>query len=202
MRLFSIKPAMTIRGRRFMGLRGWTGKPWHPPLTDFPIVCLVLAAVFDLISAISAGSDAARARDFFVASTFVLVSGQVVGSGATLTGFWDWWRGLERDRSKGWLGRAKHTQVWRTVNWHAVVMISAMSLTAVNIVTRIASFDSGQANGTGGLNLALSMVGAAVIAFGAVYGGALVFDHQFNVEPLRGSTAWDETEKDQLPGQR
>ena len=37
---------------------------------------------------------------------------------------------------------------------------------------------------------------------GATYGGALVFDYQFNVESLKGSTAWDETEQDQLPGDR
>ena len=34
-RLYSIKPAVSFRGRRFRGLRGWTGKPAHPPLTDY-----------------------------------------------------------------------------------------------------------------------------------------------------------------------
>jgi uncharacterized membrane protein len=43
---FSIKPTLTLRGRTFNGIRGWSGKPAHPPLTDFPIVCYVLAAVF------------------------------------------------------------------------------------------------------------------------------------------------------------
>lgn len=38
-RLFSIKPSITLKGREFRGLRGWAGKPLHPPLTDFPIVC-------------------------------------------------------------------------------------------------------------------------------------------------------------------
>ena len=49
-RLFSIKPAITMRGRRFRGVRGWAGKPSHPPFTDFPIVSYVFAAAFDLIS--------------------------------------------------------------------------------------------------------------------------------------------------------
>ena len=49
-KLFSIKPSITLKGREFRGLRGWAGKPLHPPLTDFPIVCYVLAAVFDAIS--------------------------------------------------------------------------------------------------------------------------------------------------------
>jgi hypothetical protein len=30
----------------------------------------------------------------------------------------------------------------------------------------------------------------------------MVFDYQFNVEPLKGSTVWDETEEDQLPGRK
>jgi hypothetical protein len=49
-RLFSIKPGMTFKRREFRGLRGWAGKPLHPPLTDFPIVCYVLTAVFDIVS--------------------------------------------------------------------------------------------------------------------------------------------------------
>ena len=47
MRRYSVRPAITLRGRTFKGPRGWAGKPFHPPLTDFPIVCYVLAAIFD-----------------------------------------------------------------------------------------------------------------------------------------------------------
>ena len=44
-KLYSIRPTLSLKGRRFRGLRGFTGKPFHPPLTDFPIVCYSLAAV-------------------------------------------------------------------------------------------------------------------------------------------------------------
>ncbi len=54
-RIYSIRPTLSLKGRRFQGLRGFTGKPFHPPLTDFPIVCYTLAAVFDLISYFSQG---------------------------------------------------------------------------------------------------------------------------------------------------
>jgi hypothetical protein len=30
----------------------------------------------------------------------------------------------------------------------------------------------------------------------------MVFDYQFNVASLKGSTVWDETEDDQLPGRK
>ena len=38
--------------------------------------------------------------------------------------------------------------------------------------------------------------------FGAGYGGTLVFEYQFNVESLKNSTVWDETEEDQFPGRK
>ena len=61
-RLFSIRPTLSLKGRRSQGLRGFTGKPFHPPLTDFPIVCYVLAAVFDLISFYSRPPTTRRPR--------------------------------------------------------------------------------------------------------------------------------------------
>ncbi len=64
MRHFSFRPALTTRGRKFKGLRGWAGKPLHPPLTDFPIAAYVLAAVFDVISAV-AGKDHTWARELW-----------------------------------------------------------------------------------------------------------------------------------------
>ena len=198
MRLFSVRPPLTIRGRKFKGLRGWAGKPTHPPLTDFPIVCYVLAGVFDVVSFLTEdGSEAAR--DFFVAGTFVIVVGLIVSLGTALTGFLDWWKGLERDRASGLIGRAKHTQVWRTANFHMAVMLTVTAIVVVDVVLRLTDFD---ATATGALVLVLSLLAALLVALGAAYGGSLVFDYQFNVEPLKGSTVWDETEDDQLPGQR
>ena len=130
-RLFSIRPTWSLKGRRFQGLSGFTGKPFHPPLTDFPIVCYTLAARVrpDLVSLglIHARRTDPKARDFFVAATFVMVAGYAVGLLAVITGFFDWWKGIPRDRKSGPIGRAKHTQVWRTINWHATVMVTAQS---------------------------------------------------------------------------
>jgi uncharacterized membrane protein len=197
-RLFSIRPALTFRGRRFLGIRGWTGKPSHPPLTDFPIVCYVVAAGFDVVS--FALDDAGLGRDLFRAATFVMVVGFVISIATAITGFWDWWRGMERDRSTGFLGRAKHTQVWRTANWHMTVMVTVTVLTLVDLLLRAADSEGRMAPSV--LMLALSVLAAVLVALGATYGGAMVYEYQFNVEPLKGSTAWDETEVDQLPGGR
>ena len=61
-RKFSVRPVLTLKGRTFKGLRGWSGKPLHPPLTDLPIAAYILAAVFDGISRVG-GSQHAWARD-------------------------------------------------------------------------------------------------------------------------------------------
>jgi hypothetical protein len=45
----------------------------------------------------------------------------------------------------------------------------------------------------------LSIAAGLFVAIGAAFGGSLVFDYQFNVNSLDGSTAWDETELDQTP---
>jgi uncharacterized membrane protein len=198
-RLYSVKPALTLRGRKFLGIRGWTGKPSHPPLTDFPIVSYVLAAVFDVISYIAGYGDegSSVARDFFRAATYVLIAGGVVALAAALTGFWDWWKGLDRVPNTGPIGRAKHTQVWRTVNWHATVMLSATAVVAIDIVVRLAQWEEAY---TELPVMILSMLAAALVAFGALYGGTLVYEYQFNVEPLKASPVWDETEEDHFPG--
>jgi uncharacterized membrane protein len=139
-RIYSIRPTLSLKGRRSQGLRGFSGKPFHPPLTDFPVVCYALAAVFDLISFFS-GADDPKAHDFFAAATFVMAAGYIVGLGAMFTGFLDWWKGIPRDRKSGPIGKAKHTQVWRTINWHATVMIVVTALTLLGLVLRIGGFD-------------------------------------------------------------
>jgi uncharacterized membrane protein len=195
-RIFSIRPTWSLKGRRFQGVRGFTGKPFHPPLTDFPIVCYSLAALFDLISFFSDSSDP-KSRDFFVAATFVMVAGFIVSLGAATTGFWDWWKGIPRDRKSGPIGRAKHTQVWRTINWHATVMVTVTVLTLVDLLLRIPSFEEGQ---TQTLWLILSLISAGLVLFGAAYGGTLVFEYGFNVENI--DEVWKESEEDHVRAPR
>ena len=110
MRRFSFRPTFALRGRQFKGLRGWSGKPAHPPLTDFPIAAYLFAAVFDLIATF--GRHESWARDFSHAGTFVFVGGAAVSLLTALTGFWDWLRSTE-----------KGTQARRTANAHAWAMI-------------------------------------------------------------------------------
>jgi uncharacterized membrane protein len=199
-RLFSIRPAITLRGRKFFGIRGWAGKPSHPPLTDFPVVCYVLAAAVDVVSYVASRGDHAHvAHDFFVTGTIVIIAGGIVSLGTATTGFWDWWKGMARKKT-GPIGRARHTQVWRTANWHMTVMLTVTAIVIVDIVLRLSDLDRQAASVA---VMILSVVAGLLVAYGATYGGSLVFDYQFNVESLsKDSTVWDETEEDQFPGRK
>src|SRR4051812_5067376 len=112
MRRFSFRPALTLRGRTFKGLRGWAGKPLHPPLTDVPVGAYMLAAAFDVIS-VAGGDDQPWARDFYRAASFVLIGGAAVSVLAAVPGFGDW----SRPPTKG-------PQARRTANAHALTMVT------------------------------------------------------------------------------
>jgi uncharacterized membrane protein len=103
-------------------------------------------------------------------------------------------------RKKGFLGTAQHTQVWRTANWHMTVMLTVTAIVIVDIAVRLSALHDGRSSLTVTI---LSVLAAALVAFGASYGGTLVFDYQFNVESLgKNSTVWDETDVDQFPGRK
>lgn len=185
MRTFSFRPALTIRGRAFKGLRGWAGKPLHPPLTDIPVGAYVLAAAFDVISAV--GNDQEWARDFYRAASFALIGGAVVSVLAALTGYWDWSRSTE-----------KGTQVRRTVNAHAWTMVTVTVLILVSVAVRILAF--WDESSTPGLALALTLAAAGLTVLGGTIGGSVVYDYGFNVETAGDHPVWHRSEADVLPG--
>src|SRR3954454_14442397 len=126
MRHFAFRPSLTIRGRTFKGLRGWAGKPLHPPLTDIPVGAYMLAAAFDVISII--GNDHEWARDFYRAASFCLIGGAIVSVFAALTGFWYWLKSTEPG-----------PQARRSANAHADTMSTVSVLVHAGICVRVFS---------------------------------------------------------------
>ena len=190
-RLFSIRPGITFKGRKFKGLRGFAGKPFHPPLTDIPVAAYVIAATFDLLS--YAGHElldwAPRtSRDLWVAATYVLIFGLIVSVPTALTGFWDWLKSTP-----------KHSQAWRTANWHMAVMLTVTLLVLINVLIRMGKFDAEIYPSL--FVLLLSLAIGLLVSFGAVYGGSLVYDYAFNVEQ-GGDHAYETSETDVLPGHK
>ena len=186
MRKFSIRPTLTLKGRKFNGLRGWSGKPLHPPLTDIPITAYFLAAIFDVISAIG-GTDHAWAGEFWHAGTFCFVAGVAASVFAALTGLWDAWKTSEAG-----------TQARRTINSHATIMVSVTVLAIVDTIWRLNSYHT-EAVTPAGL-VVLSVVIALLVSLGATFGGTLVYDYGFNVETAGDSPVWHKSETDVLPG--
>ena len=200
---FSIKPGMTLKGRKFKGLRGWAGKPFHPPLTDVPIGAYTLAAAFDFISWVMGPTDHAghvmtTARDplggatsydlpsdLYRAATFCLIAGAIASIPTALTGFWDWWKSTPPG-----------TQAWRTANWHMAIMLTAQVLVIALAIFRL-NIDL-QASTSFAL-MAFSVGIFALVAYGATYGGSMVYDYAFNVEQDI-DYAWEKREEDVLPG--
>jgi uncharacterized membrane protein len=79
------------------------------------------------------------------------------------------------------------------------VMLTVTGIVIADIIVRLLQYNDGSANFS---TMILSILVGALVSYGATYGGSLVYDYQFNVESLDGSTAWDETETDQLPGDK
>jgi uncharacterized membrane protein len=187
MRKFSVRPAITLRGRTFKGLRGFSGKPFHPPLTDIPIGAYVLGAGLDVASVIG-GHDHTWAREMWHAGTFVFVGGAIVSVFAALTGFIDWLRSSEAG-----------TQARRTANTHATIMLTVTALAIVDIALRLNSYHTEASTPVG--IMILSLVIAALVGLGSTYGGTLVFDYGFNVETAGDSPVWHKSETDMAPGE-
>lgn len=187
MRHFSFGPALTLRGRKFKGLRGWAGKPLHPPLTDVPVGAYILAATFDVISAV--GHNQPWARDFYRAASFTLIAGAVVSVFAALTGFWDWLKSTEAG-----------TQARRTVNAHAVTMVTVTLLVAAGIAVRVVAF-WGEPS-TPGLALGFTLAAALFTFVGGTIGGSVAYDYGFNVETAGDSPVWHKSETDVYPGEK
>jgi uncharacterized membrane protein len=186
MRHFSFRPSITMRGRTNKGLRGLAGKPLHPPLTDVPVTAYLFAAVFDVLSIAVHTSHPIVARQLFVAGTWTVLGGAVVSVLAALTGTIDWLTSSEPG-----------TQARRTINAHALVMVTVTVVVLVDLLIRLTTYhDRGY---TPAPIVVLSVVAGALVSFGATLGGSLVYDYGFNVETAGDHPVWHKSETDVFP---
>ena len=189
MRRLTFRPPLTIKGRKYKGLRGWAGKPFHPPLTDVPITAYMFAAVFDILSIAVHSSHDRLARELFIAGTWTLLGGAAVSLLAALTGWADW----HRSSSPG-------TQARRTINAHAITMITVTVIVLVDLLVRVTSYKDNVSTPIG--IVILSAVAAGLVSLGATIGGSLVYDYGFNIETSGDHPVWHKSEVDVFPGQK
>jgi uncharacterized membrane protein len=181
-RHFTVAAPLKTKGRANKGLRGLAGKPFHPPLTDVPITAYLFAAVFDVLSLALHDNHARLGEELYRAGTWVLLGGAAVSLLAALTGWADW----HRSSTPG-------TQARRTINTHAVLMLTVTALVLVDLAVRLSLNDR---DSTPGVAVVLSVLAAALVSLGATYGGSLVYDYGFNVETAGDHPVWHPSESD------
>jgi uncharacterized membrane protein len=164
MRRISVGSAFKLRGRKFYGIRGWKGKPLHPPLTDVPAAAYVIAPVLDVIA--FAGRSKAWGPHVHLAAGYVLLAGAGVSLLTALTGFFDW------------LDTEAGTEIRRIANAHMITMLTVTALVLGDLGWRFLTVTHDRTS-LGLMILSLAIGGLLLI--GALLGGSLVYDYGFNV---------------------
>ncbi len=182
MRRFSFRPALELRGRKFKGLRGLSGKPFHPPLTDVTVGAYTIGPILTVVAFLF--KDSSWATDVYKAGGYVILVGAISSLATVLTGFADW------------LNTQKGTQIRRMANAHAWTMITLTVVVLVELWYRFLA-ESGEyyteATTTSAI-LALLML--ALVTIGGTIGGSLTYDWGFNVETATDAPVWHPSETD------
>ena len=181
MRRFSFQPPLELRGRKFKGLRGLAGKPFHPPLTDVTVGAYTIGPVLLMIAFFF--KDSSWAPDAQKAGNWVLLIGAISSVATALTGYADW------------LNTQKGTQVRRMVNAHAWTMIVLSGVVVFDLWYVFLGNSDGYTEPTG-LTLVLALVILALVTVGGTIGGSLTYDWGFNVETAKDHPVWHPSETD------
>jgi uncharacterized membrane protein len=168
---FALGSTFKIRDREFYGLRGFEGKPLHPPFTDIPVGAYVIAPVLDVIGFF--GRDESWGRDLFIAAGYTLLIGAIFSLFAVLTGFVDW------------LKMRAGSEVRRITNSHFLAMVVTNALVATDLLHRRGMDEELVSAGL----MLHSLAVLVVMTFGAAIGGSLVFDKGYRVRMRQAAAA-------------
>jgi uncharacterized membrane protein len=142
-------------------IKGWTGKPSHPPLTDASIGAYTVGVVMLILGALDV-----EQREMAHGALLAIGGGLALALPTALTGLLDW------------LDLPKGTPVKRTATLHLLVMLSATVLFALTFLIHLDGYRDGEVT-TGAWVLGLSA--EAVLALGGWVGGTLVFVYGLRV---------------------
>ena len=136
-------------------LKGFPGKPLHPPLTDASIGSYTLG-----VAALVAGKAGLQPPQMAHAALIAISFGLIVAGPTALTGLLDW------------LDIEKGTPARRVATIHLVLMVTTTVLFAITWLLQRPGYNADEVR-TGGLIAGL--VAFAVLAAGSNVGGANVF---------------------------
>jgi uncharacterized membrane protein len=142
-------------------LRGPSGHPLHPPLTDGAIGSFSTATVLVIVGAAGWIEDAAGKGAWLA-----LVVGLAFSAGAAVTGLAEL------------LALDPRTPVFRTALQHLCAMVTAVVLFGLAAVFQFYGFHDGEVTTSG---LVLTLVGFVTLTLGGWLGGTIVFVHGMRV---------------------
>jgi uncharacterized membrane protein len=142
-------------------VKGWAGKPSHPPLTDASIGAYTVGVAMLVLGALDVEEEA-MAHGALLA----IGGGLALAAPTALTGLLDW------------LDIPKGTPARTTATVHLLTMVSATALFALTFISHLDGYDDGQVET---IALVLGLAAEGVLAAGGYIGGSLVFVYGIRV---------------------
>lgn len=136
-------------------IKGWPGKPSHPPLTDASIGAYTVGVAMLVLGALGVEEQAAAHG-----SLLAIGGGLAFALPTAVTGLLDW------------LDIPKGTPARTTATVHLFAMVAATVLFALTFVAQLGGYDDGNVTT---LALALGIAAQLVLATGGYIGGTIVF---------------------------
>jgi uncharacterized membrane protein len=136
-------------------IKGWPGKPSHPPLTDASIGAYTVG-----VAMLVAGALGLQEEEMAHGALLAIGGGLALALPTALTGLLDW------------LGMEKGTPWRRAATIHLIVMLSATTLFALTFVAHLDGYDDGSIEA---LTLILGLVAFATLTAGGYIGGTMVY---------------------------
>src|SRR5256714_13581514 len=136
-------------------IKGWPGKPSHPPLTDASIGAYTVGVAMLVLGALGVEEE-----QMAHGSLLAIGGGLALALPTALTGLLDW------------LDIPKATPARTTATVHLFTMLTATLLFAVAFVGQLDGYDHGKIKALG---LIFGVAAEALLAIGGYIGGTLVF---------------------------
>lgn len=136
-------------------IKGWPGKPAHPPLTDASIGAYTVGIAMLVLGALGVEEEQAAHG-----SLLAIGAGLALALPTALTGLLDW------------LDIPKGTPAHTTATVHLLAMLSATVVFALTFIAQLDGYDDGNVET---LALALGIVAEVLLTAGGYIGGAIVF---------------------------
>ena len=136
-------------------VKGWPGKPSHPPLTDASIGAYTVG-----VAMLVAGAIGIETSQMAVGSLIAISGGLLLATPTAITGLIDW------------LEIPKRTPARTVATVHLITMVSATVLFALTWLAQRPGYDPGDVETLG---LVLGLLAEATLAVGGYLGGTIVF---------------------------